>query len=178
MLRPREESQGDDAHAKEKFNPFIFFSHGEASPEQRLFQLEGLCNIKYSIHYINMSGETPRVTMYGSSVSGNRKIKDAQTRAQNMLQAHNIAFRFVDCAADEAGKQYMRKKSTHPSLPQFFTDGEFRGGFDAFDDAVEGNFLEEFLGLNEPPKSNEEDELQKLAEGVDEAELAKLAEEV
>jgi glutaredoxin len=44
------------------------------------------------------------------------------------LQSFEIPFQFIDLAADEEAKLYMRRKNGGATeLPQIFVDGEFRG---------------------------------------------------
>ncbi|RKP26195.1 SH3-binding, glutamic acid-rich protein-domain-containing protein [Syncephalis pseudoplumigaleata] len=118
---------------------------------------------------------TVRVHVYGSSVSGNRKIKDAQARIHTVFTTQDIPYEFVDLAADEEGKLYMRRKNGGATeLPQIFVDGEFRGTYTAFDDAVEYDELDSFLAFDKP---KEDEALLREGQSVDDAALAQLLEE-
>lgn len=64
-------------------------------------------------------------------------------------------------------------------MPQIFVNGEFRGVYDDFAEAVESDDLEAWLALDSKTKAQQEDEeLSSLAKEVDEEELRKLAEEM
>ncbi|KAI9594124.1 hypothetical protein BDF19DRAFT_414833 [Syncephalis fuscata] len=116
-----------------------------------------------------------RVHIYGSSISGNRKIKDAQRRIESVLTSNEIPFKFVDIAADEEAKSYMRRKNGGATdLPQIFVNGEFRGTITALDDAVEYDGLDTFLALD---KATEDELILQEGAALDDAELAQLLEE-
>ncbi|KAI8053354.1 hypothetical protein BDF22DRAFT_684110 [Syncephalis plumigaleata] len=116
-----------------------------------------------------------RVQIYGSSVSGNRKIKAAQTFIKDKLENFEIPYKFIDLAADEEAKLYMRRKNGGATeLPQIFVDGEFRGTASAFEDAVEYDELDSFLDFN---RQNEDEALLQVGESLDEADVDKLLEE-
>ncbi|KAJ1671764.1 hypothetical protein EV182_007459 [Spiromyces aspiralis] len=86
----------------------------------------------------------PLVEIYGSTVSGNRKIIASQQQLFNLLKAHNIPFAFNCIAADESAKKYMRRKSLgNLTIPQVYVGGEFRGTFeDAFEENEMGRFVQ------------------------------------
>ncbi|RKP12507.1 hypothetical protein BJ684DRAFT_20964 [Piptocephalis cylindrospora] len=126
-----------------------------------------------------MSQAEAKVHIYGSSVSGSRKIKDGQRHLETILSTHNIPFVFKDLAADDEAKSYMRKNNGGvTALPQIFVNGEFRGVYDDFAEAVEADDLEAWLAIGSKTKAQKEDEeFDSLAKEVDEEELRKLAEE-
>jgi hypothetical protein len=68
-----------------------------------------------------------------------------------------------------------RKNGGNNELPQIFVDGEFRGSYTAFEEAIEFDEVEQFLALDKPKV----DEIEALiAQGVpSEAELLELLEE-
>ncbi|KAJ1979887.1 hypothetical protein H4R35_001326 [Dimargaris xerosporica] len=122
---------------------------------------------------LNPDGST-RVQIYGSSVSGNRKYKTEFLKLTQFLQAEEIPFEFVDIAADEAAKAYMRSKTTNvTSIPLLFCDGEYRGTFDQAAEAVEGFELRDLLGLDDEPVHLDdvgnltEEQIAKLTEEID-----------
>ncbi|ORY08315.1 thioredoxin-like protein [Basidiobolus meristosporus CBS 931.73] len=87
------------------------------------------------------------VEIYGSSISGNMQIKDRQQRLESILNSRKIPFEFVDIAADEKARNYMKRKNLNKTteLPQIFVDGEFRGIFQDFEEAHEAEQLNKFL---------------------------------
>ncbi|RIA96842.1 thioredoxin-like protein [Glomus cerebriforme] len=96
-----------------------------------------------------MSEETKeRVQIYGSSVAGNIFVKSNQSWIEQVLKQHGIKFSFVDVAADEDAKKYMKRKNRgETELPQIFVDGEYKGIFKTFQEAVEMKEVKKFLGL-------------------------------
>ncbi|CAG8542761.1 1180_t:CDS:2 [Paraglomus occultum] len=94
--------------------------------------------------------EKPRVQVYGSSVAGNIFVKKNQEWVQTVLTIHKIPFEFVDVAADEDALKYMKRRNRGAvGLPQLFTDGEFKGLFKEFEEAVEARELKKFLDLED-----------------------------
>ncbi|KAF9109733.1 Syntaxin-18 [Mortierella sp. AM989] len=89
------------------------------------------------------------VQIYGSSVSGNLKIKRSQQSINDTLEQLEIEYEFVDVSADEDAKKYMRSKNAgERDLPQIFSGGEYRGIFDDFEYAVETHQLAQFLAFD------------------------------
>ncbi|KAF8976607.1 hypothetical protein BGZ46_008127 [Entomortierella lignicola] len=89
------------------------------------------------------------VQVYGSSVSGNLKVKRAQLSINDALEQLGIEYEFVDLAVDEEAKRYIRgKNGGETELPQIFSGGEYRGVFDDFEYAVETNQLAQFLAFD------------------------------
>ncbi|GJJ72109.1 SH3 domain-binding glutamic acid-rich protein [Entomortierella parvispora] len=89
------------------------------------------------------------VQIYGSSVSGNLQIKRSQQSISDALQQLEIEYEFVDVAASEEVKSYMKRKSRgETALPQIFAGGEYRGTYEDFDYAIETHQLTQFLGFD------------------------------
>ncbi|KAJ1855535.1 hypothetical protein GGH12_004877 [Coemansia sp. RSA 1822] len=96
--------------------------------------------------------ETPRVQVYGSTVSGNRTYKKQAKELFIMLEANEIDFEFICIAADEQAKKYVRRKALgNMTIPQIYVDGEFKGFFEDAFKANEIDELYEWLGLDEDP---------------------------
>ncbi|KAJ1909157.1 hypothetical protein IWQ60_008834 [Tieghemiomyces parasiticus] len=113
-----------------------------------------------------------RVQVYGSSVSGNRKYKTEFRKLEQYLHTEEIPFEFVDVAADEEAKAYMKRKSLgNTALPQIYCDGQFKATFAEVEEAVEGFQLRELLGVDEEPVDH--DDLT-VPENLTEKELAEL----
>ncbi|KAK3807734.1 MAG: SH3-binding, glutamic acid-rich protein-domain-containing protein [Benniella sp.] len=90
-----------------------------------------------------------RVQIYGSSVSGNHKIKRAQQSISDTLERNEIEYEFVDISVSEDDKRYMRRKNGGElQLPQIFSDGEYRGVFEDFEYALETHQLLQFLAFD------------------------------
>ncbi|ORZ18340.1 hypothetical protein BCR41DRAFT_45614 [Lobosporangium transversale] len=90
-----------------------------------------------------------QVQIYGSSVSGNLKVKRAQQSISDTLEQLDIEFEFVDVSVDEDAKWYMRRKNGgEKQLPQIFSGGEYRGIFEDFEYAIETHQLTQFLGFD------------------------------
>ncbi|KAF9433658.1 hypothetical protein BGZ76_009165 [Entomortierella beljakovae] len=90
-----------------------------------------------------------KVQVYGSSVSGNLKVKRAQQTINDTLEQHEIFCDFVDVSVDDEAKKYMRRKNKGDNqLPLIFSDGEYMGNFDDFEYAIETNQLAQFLGFD------------------------------
>ncbi|KAJ2552637.1 hypothetical protein IWW35_002232 [Coemansia sp. RSA 1878] len=96
--------------------------------------------------------ETPRVQVYGSTVSGNRTYKKQAKELFMMLEANEIDFEFICIAADEQAKKYVRRKALgNMTIPQIYVDGELKGFFEDAFKANEIDELYEWLGLDEDP---------------------------
>ncbi|KAJ2499638.1 hypothetical protein GGH96_003395 [Coemansia sp. RSA 1972] len=96
--------------------------------------------------------ETPRVQVYGSTVSGNRTYKKQAKELFTMLEANEIDFEFICIAADEQAKKYVRRKALgNMTIPQIYVDGELKGFFEDAFKANEIDELYEWLGLDEDP---------------------------
>eukprot|EP00794_Sanderia_malayensis_P000286 gene286-912_t len=89
------------------------------------------------------------IYFYISSVSSNMEIKKQQQRIDMVLESKKIPFIAIDIAASDEEKQKMRELAGNPSAlpPQLCNGNEYCGDYNAFDDALEGDTLEEFLKL-------------------------------
>ncbi|KAJ9083492.1 hypothetical protein DSO57_1034196 [Entomophthora muscae] len=73
------------------------------------------------------SAGPPKIELYGSSVSGNMKIKKAQNKMMDTLERFKILYDFIDLAADEQAKLYIKRKNpTSTTIPQLYINGEFK----------------------------------------------------
>ncbi|KAG0216915.1 hypothetical protein BGX33_011833 [Mortierella sp. NVP41] len=89
------------------------------------------------------------VQIYGSSVSGNLKVKRAQQSISDALEQLEIGYEFVDVSSTEEAKAYMRRKNGGElQLPQVFSGGEYRGLYEDFEYAIETHQLTQFLGFD------------------------------
>lgn len=89
------------------------------------------------------------VQVYGSSVSGNLKIKRAQQSLNDTLEQLDIQYEFVDVSVSEEAKKYMRRKNGGEiQLPQIFSGSEYRGLFEDFEYAIETHQVPQFLGFD------------------------------
>ena len=66
-----------------------------------------------------------------------------------VLSSKGYDVEYIDVAASEEAKKKMRDLSGNPKAlpPQIFNDDQYCGGFEAFDNALEDERLEEFLKL-------------------------------
>jgi len=91
-----------------------------------------------------------RVKIYGSSVSGSLFTKKNQQWVESVLTINKIPFEFVDVAADEEQKKFMKRRNLGAQgLPQIFVDNEFVGVYEEFEKAVEAKELKKWLRLEE-----------------------------
>ncbi|KAI7816139.1 hypothetical protein BC939DRAFT_58311 [Gamsiella multidivaricata] len=89
------------------------------------------------------------VQIYGSSVSGNLKVKRAQQSISDTLEQLEIEYEFVDVSVSDEAKRHMRRKNGgETQLPQIFVGTEYRGVFDDFEYAIETHQLPQFLGFD------------------------------
>lgn len=96
------------------------------------------------------SAKEPVVEIYTSAVSGNLKTRSNQSRLESLLAIKKIDYRIIDVSIDDEAKSYMKRKNLGATteLPQIFVKGEFKGLFDDFINALEGETLKVFLGIN------------------------------
>lgn len=89
------------------------------------------------------------LTLYITTVTGNLEVKKQQQKIQMILDAKKIKYEAVDVAASEDAKKKMRAiAGDDKALPPQICNGDtYCGNFEAFDNAVEAEELEEFLKL-------------------------------
>ncbi|KAF7230449.1 SH3 domain-binding glutamic acid-rich-like protein 3 [Nothobranchius furzeri] len=87
--------------------------------------------------------------VYWTSVSGSQKIKKQQDRITDVLTAKKIPFKVVDISQNPSEKDLMRKLAGNPTAlpPQICNDNVYCGDFEAFENAVEMELLENFLKI-------------------------------
>ncbi|KAG9064268.1 hypothetical protein KI688_003456 [Linnemannia hyalina] len=89
------------------------------------------------------------VQIFGSTVSGNLKIKKAQQSISDALEQLEIEYEFVDVSSSDEAKSLMRRKNGNETrLPQIFSGGEYRGLVEDFEYAIETHQLIQFLGFD------------------------------
>ncbi|KAI0216290.1 hypothetical protein L0F63_006923 [Massospora cicadina] len=94
------------------------------------------------------SAGPPKIEIYGSSVSGNMKIKKAQNKIIDTLERFKIEYTFVDLAADDQAKLYIKRKNPNSTnIPQIYINGEFSMEFAEFEELLEYDELFEALGV-------------------------------
>jgi len=90
----------------------------------------------------------PKIQVYGSSVSGNFKIKKAQNKILDTLDRFHIKYEFIDLAADEEAKLYIKRKNpTSTTIPQIYINDEFKMEFPEFEEFLEYDELFDELGV-------------------------------
>ncbi|KAM6915211.1 SH3 domain-binding glutamic acid-rich-like protein 3 [Xenentodon cancila] len=89
------------------------------------------------------------VTVFLTSVSGSLELKKKQERVVSILTSKNIPFKPVDISQNSDDKDLMRKRAGNPTAlpPQICNGDVYCGDFDAFENAIEMEELEKFLGL-------------------------------
>jgi len=89
------------------------------------------------------------ITLYFSTVSSNLETKKHQQKITMVLDGKQIAYETVDISSSDAGKAKMRELAGDAKcLPPQIANGEqYCGDFNAFDEAVEMETLNEFLKL-------------------------------
>ncbi|XP_026055752.1 SH3 domain-binding glutamic acid-rich-like protein 3 [Carassius auratus] len=89
------------------------------------------------------------ITVYYSSVSGSREVKQAQSEILQFLDAKKIKYFAVDIAESSDFKEEMRKKVGNPSAmpPQVFNGDKYCGDYQKFSDAMEDGKPEAFFKL-------------------------------
>ncbi|KAM4521530.1 SH3 domain-binding glutamic acid-rich-like protein 3 [Odontesthes bonariensis] len=89
------------------------------------------------------------VILFYSSVSGSLELKKNQERIMSVLTSKKIPFKAVDIAQNSEDKDLMRQKAGNPTAlpPQLCNGDVYCGDFDAFENAIEMEQLEEFLKL-------------------------------
>ncbi|XP_016113106.1 SH3 domain-binding glutamic acid-rich-like protein 3 [Sinocyclocheilus grahami] len=89
------------------------------------------------------------ITVYYSSVSGSREVKQHQSEMLQFLDAKKIKYFAVDIAGSGDLKEEMRKKVGNPSAmpPQVFNGDKYCGDYQKFSDAMEDGKPETFFKL-------------------------------
>ncbi|CAG5928116.1 SH3 domain-binding glutamic acid-rich-like protein 3 [Menidia menidia] len=89
------------------------------------------------------------VILFYSSVSGSTTMKKNQERIMSVLTSKDIPFKAVDIAQNSEDKDLMRKRAGNSkALPPQICNGDvYCGDYDAFENAIEMEKLEEFLKL-------------------------------
>ncbi|XP_003384043.1 PREDICTED: SH3 domain-binding glutamic acid-rich-like protein 3 [Amphimedon queenslandica] len=89
------------------------------------------------------------VNYYYSSVSSNLELKKNQQKIEMILDSKKIPYNKLDVAADTDLRDKMRGIIGDPKAlpPQLFNGDTYCGDFDAFEEALETETLEEFLKL-------------------------------
>ncbi|KAF9921371.1 hypothetical protein FBU30_008619 [Linnemannia zychae] len=153
--RVQAESQGElqeVRRAMEEIRQLLAIKEEEANTlGKRLQELtEGLQNASMdAMLKDNKKFKVKVVQIYGSSVSGNLKVKRAQHAIGDTLERMEIEHEFVDVSSSDEAKNYMRRKNGgETQLPQIFSGGEYRGVYDDFDYAIETHQLTQFLGFD------------------------------
>ncbi|KAJ3281131.1 hypothetical protein HDU76_009004 [Blyttiomyces sp. JEL0837] len=87
------------------------------------------------------------VIVYSSDVSGSVKVRKDTSRIVDILTAKKIPFQQIDVSIDEDAKLFMQSVSQKNTLPQIFSNGQYKGGFEQLDEANEDGLLKEWLGV-------------------------------
>ncbi|XP_056305379.1 SH3 domain-binding glutamic acid-rich-like protein 3 [Danio aesculapii] len=89
------------------------------------------------------------ITVYYSSVSGSREVKQHQGEIFGFLDSKKIKYFAVDISTSNDVKEQMRKKVGNPSAmpPQVFNGDKYCGDYQKFFDAVEDGKPEAFFKL-------------------------------
>ncbi|PVU99799.1 hypothetical protein BB559_000408 [Furculomyces boomerangus] len=92
----------------------------------------------------------PRVQIYGSTVSGNKKYKMELRKLFKILSSNQIEYEFICIAANQKAKSYMKMKALgNMTIPQIYVDKEFKSFYSEFMAADTSSALVEWLGLDE-----------------------------
>nr|XP_046228282.1 SH3 domain-binding glutamic acid-rich-like protein 3 [Scatophagus argus] len=89
------------------------------------------------------------IKVFYTSVSGSLEMKKHQDRIFSVLDSKKITYEAVDISQDSKDKNLMRERAGNSSaLPPQICNGDiYCGDYDAFENAVEMEELEEFLKL-------------------------------
>ncbi|XP_055044481.1 SH3 domain-binding glutamic acid-rich-like protein 3 [Paramisgurnus dabryanus] len=89
------------------------------------------------------------ITIYFTSVSGSREVKQQQTQIFDYLDAKQIKYFTVDISQSPENKEQMRKKVGNPTAmpPQVFNGDKYCGDFQKFFQAIEDEKPEAFFKL-------------------------------
>ncbi|KAF8647915.1 hypothetical protein AX16_006447 [Volvariella volvacea WC 439] len=93
----------------------------------------------------------PPIALFLTTIASQPALRQRQEYLLRTLQVRRIAFTSYDLASDEDAKRLWKRKVPldKQQLPGILVGGEFPGTFAEFEDAVEGNYLDKFLRLND-----------------------------
>jgi len=94
-------------------------------------------------------GDSAKIQIFVTSVSSSSEIKGQQQRIKMVLEGKKVDFEEVDIAADSSLKDKMRELAGDPKClpPQLAKGSDYLGNYEAFNNAVEDEALEQFLKL-------------------------------
>ncbi|GFN76999.1 Sh3 domain-binding glutamic acid-rich-like protein [Plakobranchus ocellatus] len=89
------------------------------------------------------------IVVYVSTVSSSIELKKKQQKIEAVLSGKKIAYTAIDVAADRENLEKMRQVVGDPTAlaPQIVNGDVYCGNFEAFDEAVENEEIEQFLKL-------------------------------
>ncbi|XP_073679328.1 SH3 domain-binding glutamic acid-rich-like protein 3 [Garra rufa] len=89
------------------------------------------------------------ITVYFSSASGSREVKQQQSEIFQFLDSKKLKYFALDITESTDRKEEMRKKVGNPSAmpPQVFNEDKYCGDYQKFFDAVEDGKPEAFFKL-------------------------------
>ncbi|XP_006625956.1 SH3 domain-binding glutamic acid-rich-like protein 3 [Lepisosteus oculatus] len=89
------------------------------------------------------------LTIYYSSVSGSREVKQQQTEIFQYLDSMKMKYKALDIAVSNDIKQEMRQKTGNPTAmpPQIFNGEVYCGDYAIFFQALEDRKADEFFKL-------------------------------
>ncbi|RVE55990.1 hypothetical protein OJAV_G00231850 [Oryzias javanicus] len=89
------------------------------------------------------------VVVFYASVSGSLEVKKRQERIMSVLSSKKINFRAVDITQNSEDKDLMRKIANNSKAmpPQIANGSNYCGDYEAFENAIEVEQLEEFLKM-------------------------------
>ncbi|PWS22511.1 hypothetical protein DKP78_18005, partial [Enterococcus faecium] len=89
------------------------------------------------------------LTIYFSSVSGSREVKQQQSEIFQYLDAKKIMYKPMDITQDSSIKDEMRSRVGNPTAmpPQVFNGDTYCGDYSMFFQAVEAGKAEVFFKL-------------------------------
>lgn len=89
------------------------------------------------------------LTLYSTTISSSLEIKKQQQRIRDVLESKKFPFKDVDISVSPELKAEMREVLGDPTClpPQLCKGKTYIGNFQAFENAVEEETLEEFLKL-------------------------------
>ncbi|OMH86330.1 hypothetical protein AX774_g88 [Zancudomyces culisetae] len=135
------------------FEPSSLAEERKTPPKNQSANGHGATVDQYENESSASSQSSPRVQIYGSTVSGNRQYKKDIKELFKILTARSIRFEYICIAADQKARSYMKRKSLgNTNIPQIYVDGEFKG---FYKEAVLENqmgTLNQWLGLDREPE--------------------------